>query len=150
MSNVVLYIATVLMWLIAIAGIWQRIFQMPGWFSNPPASFEKMRMESIKARTFWIPLSIIFIATACASLLFHWESEVRNHILAALAFYLMAGLLSGVYFAREIMAFSAIRTDTAPTPQLLKRTRKWLKWTTVRDILQWLAAISLTMACTNL
>ena len=151
MNEVVLLLATILMWIAAIFGTWQRIFQMPGWFANPPASFELMRRQSRQAKRSWIPLSVLLTATICASLLVNWEfEEVRNHILTALACYITTGLLSGIYFAREIQAFSAMPVTDLQTPQLMKRTRKWLRWTTVRDILQWLAAISLTMAYNNL
>lgn len=151
MGDVVLYIATVLMWLVIIASTCRRIFHIQAWFSDVPASFTLIRPQSKKARVFLVPLSVLFIVAVCAALLLNTEfEEVRNHILAALAFYITAGLLSGFYFTREITAFSAMPADAPQTPELLRRVRKWKKWITVRDILQWLAAISLTMACSNL
>lgn len=151
MNEAVLYLATILIWIAVVVGTWQRIFQMPAWFSNPPASFELIRRQSGKSKRFWIPLSVLFIVTCCTALLLNWGfEEVRDHILIALACYITTGLLSGVYFVREILAFSGMPADAPQTPELLRRTQKWLRWTTVRDVLQWLTAISLTMACNNL
>jgi len=151
MSITVLYIATAAMCLLAIAGTWQRAYQMPGWFGNPPASLGLIGVQNRKLRQFTRPLSILFFATGCAALLFYREvEEIRNHILTALACYITAGLLTGIYFTRELMAFSAMPENTPQTPELLRRTRRWLRWTVVRDVLYWLAAISMILACSNL
>ncbi len=151
MNAIALYTATVLMWIYVLAGTWQHIYQVPQWFRNPPVSFAVMRMHNKTARGFWIPLSVLFILSVCAALLLNGDiEEIRNNVLTALVLYVFMGLLNGVYFEREMAAFSATPADAPQTPELLRRTRLWMKWTTVRDVLQWLTAISLTIACTKL
>src|SRR6266480_7463561 len=101
MNVTLLLIAVILMWIAVAVGTWQRIFQMPKWFSNPPASFELIRRQSKKAKSFWIPLSALFMICACTSLILNWQyTDTRNHILAGIGCYVITGILSGVYFVK--------------------------------------------------
>jgi hypothetical protein len=147
MNHTVLLIAMILMWIAVIVGIYQRIFEMPKWFSNPPASFELIRGQSKKARTFWIPLSIVTIISICAAAVLYWKDfDLRIHILGALGCFVLTGILSAGFFVKEIIAFTKMPPDAPSTPELLHRTKFWLKWTTIRDILQLFGAIFLTIA----
>lgn len=147
MNVTILLIAMILMWIAVAVGTWQRIFQMPKWFNDPPASFELIRRQSKKAKSFWIPLSILFMICACTSLILNWQyTGTRNHIIGGLVCYVITGILSGVYFVKEVLAFSKMPVDAPRTPGLIQRTKRWLRWTTVRDILQLFAAIFLTIA----
>jgi hypothetical protein len=151
MSAVVLLVAVVAIWVAVIAGTYQRIFKMPKWFEDPPASFERIRRQSKGAKRFWIPLSLVFIISLLISLILNWQSAIaRSYIIAALACFGLTGALSGMYFVKEVLAFSKMPVDTPKTPELISRTRSWLRWTTVRDLLQLLAAIFTTLAYTHL
>jgi len=142
-----LLVATILMWIAVIAGTYQRIFEMPKWFAAPPSSFELIRKQSKKARAFWIPLSILFMIFTLTSLVLNWQNElVRNHILGALACFGLTGALSGLYFVKEVIAFTKIPADEPLTAELLRRISFWLRWTSIRDILQLFAALFLTFA----
>ena len=147
MNVTILLIAMILIWIAVIVGIWQRIFQMPKWFSNPPTSFELIRKQSKKAKLFWIPLSALFMISACTALVLNWQySDTRMHIIGALICFALTGILSGIYFVKEVLAFSRMPVDVPQTPELLRRTMRWLKWTTVRDVLQVFAALFLSIA----
>ena len=151
MNGTILLIAVILIWIAVLAGTYQRIFEMPKWFANPPASFELIRKQSKLAKTFWIPLSILFVISACIALILNWQyAGTRVHIIGALICFGLTGLLSGVYFVKEVIAFTKIPVDAAQTPELLRRVRVWLRWTTVRDVLQLFAAVFLTIAYIHL
>jgi hypothetical protein len=151
MNTLYLLIAVVLIWVAVVVGTWQRFFQMPKWFADPPASFTLIRKQSKKAKMFWIPLSALFILFAGAALIFNWQYiQVRNYIMLGLASYALTGILSGMYFVREVIAFTKIPPDAPKTQELLWRTETWLRWTTIRDVLQLFAAIFLTLAYKNL
>ena len=151
MNGTILLIAVILIWIAVLAGTYQRIFEMPKWFANPPASFELIRKQSKTARIFWIPLSILFVISACIALILNWQyAGTRVHIIGALICFGLTGLLSGVYFVKEVIAFTKIPVDAAQTPELLRRVRVWLRWTTVRDVLQLFAAVFLTIAYIHL
>jgi predicted membrane channel-forming protein YqfA (hemolysin III family) len=112
MNKTILLIPLILIWIAVIAGLYQRIAQMPKWFANP--------------RVFWIPLSVLFIITAFVALIINWPSiDTRIHIIGAIVCFGLTGIL---------------------TPELLQRFRFWLRWTTVRDLLQLVAALFLSIA----
>ena len=132
------------------AGLYQRIFEMPKWFANPPVSFELIRKQSKAARAFWIPLSALFMISLLTALILNWQNHiVRSYIFATLACFGLTGALSGIYFVKEVIAFTKISIDAPQTPELLHRVKFWLRWTTVRDVLQILAAIFVTAAYVN-
>ena len=151
MNETILMVSVILMWVAVIAGTYQRIFKMPKWFENPPASFERIRQQSKSAKKFWIPLSVLFMISLVISVILNWEQPiVRNYSLASFACFGLTGALSGLYFVKEVLAFSNMPVNAPKTPELIERTRFWLRWTTVRDLLQLLAAIFVTMAYTHL
>jgi hypothetical protein len=142
-----LYIAMVLMWIAVLVGLYQRIFEMPKWFANPPASFELIRKQSKRARSFWIPFSVLFLVAVFMALILNWENaDIRLHIFGAIVCFGMTGALSATYFVKEIIAFTKIPPDALRTPELMDRVKFWLRWTTVRDVLQVFAAIFLSVA----
>jgi hypothetical protein len=151
MNEIILIVSLVTMWIAFIVGTYQRIFRMPKWFEDPPASFKRIRQQSKPARIFWIPLSALFMVSAVISLVLNWEqAAVRNYIFTSVACFGLTGALSGIYFVKEVLAFSKMPVTAPKTNDLLARTRVWLRRTTVRDALQLLAAISVTLAYTHL
>jgi len=151
MNETLLLIAVIAMWIAVVVGTYQRLFEMPKWFANPPASFELIRRQSKKARIFWIPLSALFMICACTALILNWDlAPVRNYILVSIACFGLTGALSGMYFVKEVIAFTKIPLTAPQTPELLQRVKFWLRWTTVRDILQFFAAIFITVAYSKL
>lgn len=107
MNATILLVATLLMWIAVLVGTYQRIFEMPKWFSNPPASFELIRKQSKKARMFWIPLSASFMISACIALVLNWQfADTRNHIIGSIVCFGITGALSGIYFVKEILSFT--------------------------------------------
>lgn len=113
MNKSILLLAMILIWIVVIAGTYQRIFEMPKWFANPPASFDLIRKHGKKARAFWIPLSVLFIISVCTSLILNWESiNARTHIMGSIVCFGLTGALSGIYFVKEVIAFSKIPQAT--------------------------------------
>ena len=140
-------VAVILMWVAVIVGTYQRIVEMPKWFSNPPLSFELIRKQSKKARLFWITVSVLFMISICSALILNWQyMETRVHIIGAIICFSLTGILSGLFFVKEVIAFTKIPMNAAPTPALIQRVKFWLRWTSVRDVLQILAAIFVTIA----
>ncbi len=147
MNYIVLNIALVFIWIAVLSGAYQRLIIMPKWFADPPASFELIRKQNRKVRIFWIPLSSLYVIFVVASLIFNWRhSEVRLYLISAIACFLITGILSGSYFIREVISFSQIPIDAPATTGLINRVKFWLRWTTLRDVLQFIAAILVTAA----
>ncbi|MCW3108440.1 MAG: hypothetical protein JWQ09_2946 [Segetibacter sp.] len=147
MNTTFLLIATILTWIAVIAKLYQRFFEMSKRFENPPSSVELIRKQDKRARAFWLPLSALIVIFLIGALILNRKSVgVRIHIFGALVCFGLAGVLNGIYFVKEIIAFTKIPVDAPQTPELLRRTRLWLKWTIVRDVLQVFAALFVTIA----
>ena len=69
MNHTFLLIAMILMWVAVVVGLYQRIFEMPKWFANPPSSFELIRKQSKRSRTFWLPLSALLMISLIGALI---------------------------------------------------------------------------------
>lgn len=151
MNQTILLLSVVVIWIAVIVGTYQRFFEMPKWFANPPASFELIRKQSKKAKAFWIPLSSVFMISVCTALILNWQFvSTRTHIIGSIVCFGLTGLLSGIFFVKEVIAFTKIPSTAPQTPELLHRVKFWLRWTTIRDILQLFAAIFLTIAYLHL
>jgi len=151
MNGIILLLSVIVIWIAVVAGTYQRIFRMPKWFEDPPVSFERIRRQSKSAKLFWIPLSLLFIISLLISLVLNWEHPVvRNYIFASIACFGLTGVLSGSYFVKEVLAFSAMPVTAPKTPELIARTKFWLRWTTIRDVLQLLAAVFVTIGYEHL
>jgi predicted alpha/beta-fold hydrolase len=84
------------------------------------------------------------------SLVLNWQNDLaRNYLLASFASFGIAGALSGLYFVKEVLAFSGMPVNAPKTPELIGRTKFWLRWTTVRDVLNLLVALFVTAAYTH-
>ena len=147
MNLTILLVAVILSWISVVVGLYQRIFKMPLWFENPPVSFERIRKQSKKAKIFWVPHSVLYIIFLVISwFLNDHSSDVRLHIIGSIACFVLTGILCFIYFVPELIAFIKWPDEIAQSPELLKRTRRWLRWTIVRDILQLLSALFITIA----
>lgn len=147
MNTTILLIAMILMWLTVAASLFQRFYKMPKWFENPPVSFELIRKQSKASKAFWLPLTALLLIFIIASLIVNWaDVNIRNYIIITLAGFVINAALTGAYFVKEVMAFSKMEINAPQTPDLLKRTKFWLKWTTVRNLLQIISAWFITIA----
>jgi hypothetical protein len=145
MNHTLLLLSAILAWIAVLVGTYQRVFEMPKWFADPPASFELIRRQAKTARMFWIPLSALFMICVCTALVMNWSDEkARWHVMAGIACFGLTGALSGMYFVKEVIAFTKIPVDAPRSEELTARTRTWLRWTTIRDVLQFLAAVFIT------
>jgi hypothetical protein len=151
MNTIVLLGAVILMWIGVVEATIVRVFQMPKWFADPPFSFHLIKKQTKKLRMFWIPLSIAFMLCSSIALVLDWHfPATRNYILAGVGFYFLNGIVSGSYFVKEVHEFSSMSVNAPQTPQLISRTQKWLRLTTIRDVMQLLTAIFMTLAYNRL
>lgn len=150
MHLVSLWIATITAAVVFLAGCWERIFRMPHWFANPPQSFALIAPQTKHSARFWIPLQLLFLVSFITALITNWSIEqVRPYLLMALACFLLVTIPTATYFVKEIIAFSKMTAETPRTPALLKRSQRWIQWTTSRNILQCCSLILLAWALFN-
>jgi uncharacterized membrane protein len=137
MNIISLLIATACAVLIFIVGSYERIYRMPTWFANPPHSFGLIAPQTKKSTIFWIPVQLLFIVALIIAIVTNWQSaDVRSYLILALICFLAVAALTGAYFVKEILIFSKIPATTPLTAELQLRAQQWLRWTTIRNVLQ--------------
>jgi len=147
MNLMILLIAAVLMWVAALAGLYQRIFLVPKWFKNPPGSFELIRKQTESIRSFWVILSALSILVLSTALYLNWDwQDGRTHIIGAIICFALTGITGVAYFIREIMFFAKLPAHASLTPDLVRRMKVWLRWSPIRDFLLIFAAMFASIA----
>jgi len=145
MEKLFLIAATVFLFANTAWGLYMRTRVIPTWFSNMPESFSRIRTEAPKG---WVPLQALFAISFIGALILNWNNAtVRLLMLLTLACYIAIGVSTGVYFVKEILAFSKLPKSTKMTPELTKRVRIWQQLTTGRNALQVVGLILLVVAC---
>jgi len=147
LSNVSLLIATVTLGVIFIAGVRERIVNIPQWFANPPSSFELIRQQAPSAVRFWIPVQIVFVVSLILAFVSNWRhTDVRMMMIVGTAAFLVVIALTAAYFVKEVMEFSRMPADAPVTEELLKRANLWFQTTVVRNIIQGVALVFFVIA----
>jgi len=145
MNSFLLIAAAFLLAVNTISGLYMRTRVIPTWFADMPHSFARIRTKAPRG---WVPLQGLFALAFIGALILNWDNDViRSYMLLVLGCYIVIVVSTGVYFVREILAFSKLPAATKLTPELLKRIARWKLLTTGRNILQVLAALFLIAAC---
>jgi hypothetical protein len=147
LSNISLLIATLTLGVIFIAGIRERVVNMPQWFADPPASFELIRKQAPAATRFWIPVQIIFLVALILAFISNWKyQEVRFMMILGTTAFLLVIVLTAAFYVKEVMAFSKMPVDAPVTEDLLKRANTWFRTTIIRNIIQGVALVFFIVA----
>lgn len=147
LSSLSLLAATITLSIIFIAGVRERVVNIPKWFSNPPASFELIRQQAPAAQRFWIPVQIVFLVTLILSLSTNWKyKDVRLMMILGTSAFLVVIALTAAFYVKEIMAFSKMPVDAPATESLLKRADTWYSTTVSRNIIQGIALVFFIVA----
>lgn len=146
-NSISLIAATLALAVIFIAGVRERVLNIPRWFANPPSSFELIRRQAPAAARFWIPAQLVFLATLIFAFVVNWQlRDVRLMLMLGTAAFLAAIVLTAAYYVKEIMAFSKMPPDAPVTDELLKRAHTWYSTTISRNIIQGVALICFILA----
>jgi len=96
-------------------------------------------------------VQLLFTISFIVTLITNWKlPEVRPYLILSLVCFLTVGASSGVYFVKEILTFSKMPATTPATLQLRLRANRWLKWTTIRNVLQFVSLVLLLIALDKL
>jgi hypothetical protein len=107
------------------AGVNQSIFVMPRWFESPPESLSQVRDRG--PAKFWIPLQAASTVALVSAFALNRADAGRRRLLAiALGFYVGTWVVTGAYFAPEIMRLSKADGEL-PASEIARRGKRWLK-----------------------
>lgn len=129
---------------IAGAGIFQALFVMPEYFSDPPASLR--RYQADRSFTFWLPLHAVTLLDLVLALVTNWDSDRRPWLLVAVACYALTWIVTVLFFIPGVIGFNKVNVDGPPSPELGDRGRRWLRRSWARHVLTTATALSLLIA----
>lgn len=110
---------------IAGAGIFQALFVMPEYFSDPPASLRRYQRD--RSFTFWLSLHAVTLVDLVHALITNWDSDRRAWLLVAVACYAVTWIVTVLFFISDVIAFNKVNVDGPPSPELADQGRRWLR-----------------------
>jgi hypothetical protein len=121
-------------WAIIIGGVmYSHIVYFPAYLSHLPESNQLIKGEyGLHDENFWMFVHPFAIVTTVATLILNWRIKNRRKpILIALSIYILAIVVSAIYFIPNLLIFANSDTITTVTPsEWYKRGQMWqhLSW----------------------
>jgi hypothetical protein len=131
--QVSLYVALTF-WAIIIGGVmYSHIVYFPAYLSHLPESNQLIKGEyGLHDENFWMFVHPFAIVTTVATLILNWRIQSRRKpILIALSIYILAIVVSAIYFIPNLLIFANSDTITTVTPsEWYSRGQNWqhLSW----------------------
>src|SRR5687768_2541727 len=100
MNKNLLYSITCLAFIIIIGGaVYEHLNVVPTWAAAPPVSLSMFQGEyGLKPELFWKIIHPVNLLLFTLTLIFHWKSERRKHILPVLSVYVLILVITAIYF----------------------------------------------------
>ena len=121
-------------WAIIIGGVmYSHIVYFPAYLSHLPESNQLIKGEyGLHDENFWMFVHPFSIVTTIATLILNWRIKSRRKpILIALSIYILAIVVSAIYFIPNLLIFANSDAITTVTPsEWYKRGQTWqhLSW----------------------
>ncbi|MEP6627346.1 MAG: hypothetical protein ABJA32_05145 [Ginsengibacter sp.] len=128
--------STFLMGAMAVISMYEALFLMPKYFSNPPLTFALWRENSeVTSKVFWTPLQIGVLVTLIVSMIFNWKyPKRRQRLIAVMSIYLAVWAVSLAYFVPHVKEFIAMPSSTVITDDICKTINTWRSLTWFRQV----------------
>jgi hypothetical protein len=129
-------------------GIYESVVICPQWRANPPASFRIIQQSTgVPLQRFWIPVHVAITVLMIGAVTSNWGySQRRDLLLIGAGSYIVMRLWSAVYFIPEMLCFQKVPLESAATPELLSRVKRWTTLTWLREPLDIITQVCLLVA----
>ena len=144
LSTVSLVIGCFCLSSIAGSGVFQALFVMAGYFSDPPASLEAFQKD--RSFVFWLPLHVVSLLALVVALVSSEGGDRRTLVWVSVASYVVNWVVTIVFFIPGVVAFNKVDPTGPPSPELAERGRRWLRRSWGRHVLTVIAAFALLAA----
>src|SRR5688500_9790530 len=106
MAKDIIYSFTCLCFTIMIGGaVYEHIAVVPQWSEAPPASLSMFQGRyGLNAALFWMIIHPVNLVLFVVTLILHWRTERRKHILIPVVTYLLILLITATFFVPELMS----------------------------------------------
>ena len=129
-----LYAFTCLVFSVIIGGaVYEHLNVVPKWASAPPVSLTMFQGEyGLNPELFWKLIHPVTLLLLVSSLVLHWKSARRRHLVTVLASYIGILAITAVYFVPELLTITKAAVSAAPSADLTKRAGLWEMLSIVR------------------
>jgi len=113
--------------------IYEHLSVVPQWSAAPPASLTMFQGKyGLQAGNFWgfiHPVTTVFLI---ASLIANWKTERRKYILVIIGVYVVAQVITAIYFVPELLAIINTKYEAIINQGLASRAKLWEKLSLAR------------------
>ncbi|ESU22847.1 hypothetical protein FEDK69T_17500 [Flavobacterium enshiense DK69] len=147
-----LFIA-IFFWAVILGGLtYSHIVYYPNYLSHLPESTILVNNKyGLKEDKFWIIIHPLIIVSTAAAFILNWKiTERRKYLLITIYIYVLAMVVTAIYFYPEVIEFSqSNRTNTVSPKEWHKRGQIWLVFSSIRLFFVYIAFASLLIAVTR-
>ena len=144
---------TIYLWAIILGGLtYSHIVYYPNYLSHLPESTILVNDKfGLKEDNYWPIIHPLTIVSMAVTFILNWKiTERRKYFLITFYIYVLAMVVTAIYFYPEVIEFSqSNRSDTISPKEWHKRGQMWLIFNSIRLFFVYIAFASLLIALTK-
>ena len=127
MKKDILYSVSCLAFIIVIGGaVYEHLNMVPTWSAAPPASLSMFQGKyGVDPELFWKLIHPINLVLFIITLIVHWRSPRKKHILTVFITYAAILLITFVYFVPELLSITQTAFSETVDADLTRRASLW-------------------------
>jgi hypothetical protein len=127
MKKNILYSFTCLAFAVIIGGaIYEHMNVVPKWAAAPPVSLSMFQGEyGLNPELFWMLIHPVNLLLLTITLLLHWRSGRRKHLLTVLMGYIIILAVTAVFFVPELLSITKTAAAAVADADLTRRAGLW-------------------------
>jgi hypothetical protein len=142
----------IIIWGILLGGIvYSHIAFFPVYLSDLPNSAVVVNGKyAINEAPFWMTVHPLLILSLIIAVALNWKFKARRKLIAlSFGIYIVALIVSAVYFVPELIAFAKSPESNLPASEWLARGHRWHNLSLVRGVWCFLGFVPLLIALSN-
>jgi len=134
MKKDVLYAICCLAFAIIIGGaVYEHMNVVPKWAAAPPVSLSMFQGEyGLNPELFWMVIHPVNLLLLTLTLVLHWRSERRKHLVIVMTSYIVILATTAVFFVPELLSITKAAASSVADPDLTRRAATWEALSIVR------------------
>jgi hypothetical protein len=129
---------------VAGAGLFQALFVMPEYFSDPPASLRRYQRD--RSWLFWLPLHAVSLLCLVSATVLFWDTGRRTAVLVAFGCWILTWVVTAIFFIPGVIRFNKVDVNGPRSAALADEGRRWMRRSSGRHVLTVAAALSMLVA----
>lgn len=129
-----LYAICCLAFAVIIGGaVYEHMNVVPKWAAAPPVSLSMFQGEyGLDPALFWMVIHPVNLLLLKITLVLHWRSERRKHLVIVMTSYIGILAITAVFFVPELISITKSAASSIADPDLTRRAATWETLSIVR------------------